>query len=111
MPAPAPAPPPRPAKAASPRRAQDMPPGLARERTQLAWTRTVVAFAAVGGALLKNHLVAGLIVLGMGAVIWGLCRVIPQADPPRPQPVRLLIVTAGVTAMSLVALAVAIFSH
>lgn len=87
-----------------------MPAGLARERTQLAWTRTVVAFAAVGGALLKNHVAAGLMVLGMGAVVWALCRVIPRADPPRPQPVRLLLVTAGVTAVSLVALAVAIFS-
>ena len=33
--------------------------GLARERTSLSWTRTAIAFAAVGGAVLKVNLVTG----------------------------------------------------
>jgi uncharacterized membrane protein YidH (DUF202 family) len=28
-------------------------PGLARERTELAWTRTAIAFAALGAAILR----------------------------------------------------------
>jgi uncharacterized membrane protein YidH (DUF202 family) len=88
-----------------------MPPGLARERTQLAWSRTVVAFAAVGGALLRTNVAAGLTVVGMGILIWLLGRVFPRAATPGAQPARLLIVTAGVTAVSLVALAVAFVAH
>ena len=52
-------------------------PGLARERTDLAWIRTAIAFAATGAAILKNHLAAGLVVLGLAVVIWGLRRMLP----------------------------------
>ena len=38
-------------------------PGLARERTSLAWTRTAISFAAVGGVVLKRDVVPGLILL------------------------------------------------
>ena len=88
-----------------------MPPSLARERTQLAWSRTVVAFAAVGGALLKDNVAAGLTVVGMGVLIWLLCRVFGRGATPGAHPGRLLIVTAGVTAVSLVALVVAFVAH
>ena len=47
-------------------------PGLARERTELAWTRTAIAFAALGAALLKYRPVAGLLVLVLSAVVWRL---------------------------------------
>ncbi len=33
-------------------------PGLARERTALAWTRTAISVAALGGAMLKTNLAA-----------------------------------------------------
>ena len=34
-------------------------PGLARARTSLAWTRTALSFAAVGGVVLKRDLIPG----------------------------------------------------
>jgi uncharacterized membrane protein YidH (DUF202 family) len=37
--------------------------GLARERTSLAWTRTALSFAAVGGVMLRRDVVPGLIIL------------------------------------------------
>ena len=49
-------------------------PGLARERTELAWTRTAIAFAALGAAILKYRPVAGLPVLVLSAVVWRLGR-------------------------------------
>jgi uncharacterized membrane protein YidH (DUF202 family) len=88
-----------------------MPVGLARERTKLAWSRTVIGFAAVGGALLKTSIAAGLTVVGMGVLVWGLCQIFPQPATPGAQPARLLIVTAGVTLVSLVALAVVFLAH
>jgi uncharacterized membrane protein YidH (DUF202 family) len=87
--------------------AEDMDPGLARERTSLAWTRTAISFAALGGALLKTAPTAGVVVLGMGALIWGLGRM--SGRPGRPGPPGRhgqLLVTVAVTAMSLIALAV-----
>jgi uncharacterized membrane protein YidH (DUF202 family) len=41
---------------------QDLDPGLARERTRLAWARTAIAFAAVGAAMLRRELAAGVTV-------------------------------------------------
>ena len=42
---------------------EDADPGLARVRTSLAWTRTALSFAAVGGVTLKKNVVAGLLIL------------------------------------------------
>jgi uncharacterized membrane protein YidH (DUF202 family) len=82
-------------------------PGLARERTDLAWTRTAIAYAATGAAILKNHLIAGLVVLGLGVVTWGLRRVFPATITAENRPRRLLLVTITVTAVGVVALVVA----
>jgi len=48
--------------------------GLARERTALAWTRTALSFGAVGGVIVKSHVLLGLAVLGCTPVIWQLGR-------------------------------------
>jgi uncharacterized membrane protein YidH (DUF202 family) len=50
-------------------------PGLAQERTSLAWTRTAIAFAALGGVVLRENVVTGLIILALAPVIWQLGRV------------------------------------
>jgi uncharacterized membrane protein YidH (DUF202 family) len=77
-------------------------PGLARERTSLAWTRTAISFAAVGGVMLKENVVPGLVILATALVIWQVGRL----DPHRPG--RLKVVTATVVAVALVALVVAL---
>jgi uncharacterized membrane protein YidH (DUF202 family) len=90
---------------------EDFDPGLARERTRLAWTRTAVAFAAVGAAILKSHLVAGLAVLGLGGVVWGLRHLLQDTAVTRSQPARLLGVTLTVVAVAIVALVIAFVAH
>jgi uncharacterized membrane protein YidH (DUF202 family) len=83
-------------------------PGLARERTGLAWTRTSIAFAAVGGVIVRRELVAGLLVLALSPLIWVLGRYLRHPDQAGPRPVRLLLVTVIVTLVSLVAVVVAV---
>ena len=39
---------------------EDIDPGLARERTELAWHRTAISVAALGAAILRIGLAAGL---------------------------------------------------
>ena len=46
--------------------------GLARERTSLAWTRTAISFAAVGGVVLKKDVVAGLVILAAVPAVWSV---------------------------------------
>ena len=77
-------------------------PGLARERTSLAWTRTAISFAAVGGVLLKKDVVPGLIILATALVIWRLGRLDYH------HPGRLKLVTATIVGVAMVALIVAL---
>jgi uncharacterized membrane protein YidH (DUF202 family) len=78
--------------------------GLARERTSLAWTRTAISFAAVGGVVLKREVVPGLILLAVVPAIWLLGRVAHTG------PEKLKLVTATIVAVALVALGV-VFIH
>jgi uncharacterized membrane protein YidH (DUF202 family) len=77
-------------------------PGLARERTTLAWTRTAISFAAVGGVVLKKDVIPGLILLALAPVIWQLGRLAYQ------NPAKLKLVTAAIVAVALIALVVAL---
>ena len=81
---------------------EDGDPGLARARTSLAWTRTALSFAAVGGVVLKEDLIPGLLIMAAAPVIWQLGRL----DHHRPG--RLPLVTATIVVVALVALAVAV---
>ncbi len=76
----------------------DIDPGLARERTALAWTRTAISFAAVGGVVLKKELVPGLILLCLAPAVWKVGRLAYR------RPVKLRLVTATIVAVSAVAL-------
>jgi uncharacterized membrane protein YidH (DUF202 family) len=84
---------------------EDTDPGLARERTDLAWTRTAISFAALGGIIIKDHPYAGLPILVLSALIWELGRLAraPRAGSARS---RLLLIAVAVTGVSLVALVI-----
>jgi uncharacterized membrane protein YidH (DUF202 family) len=90
-------------------------PGLARERTSLAWTRTAVAFAALGGTMLKANVLTGLLVLAVAPVIWQLGRVSrggpPQDGLPVVGPLRLFLITAAIVAVALLCLVLAVFGR
>jgi uncharacterized membrane protein YidH (DUF202 family) len=77
-------------------------PGLARERTALAWTRTALSFAAVGGVVLKRAVIPGLILLALAPAIYVLGRLAYT----RPEKHKL--VTATIVAVAIVALVVAL---
>jgi uncharacterized membrane protein YidH (DUF202 family) len=81
---------------------EDGDPGLVRARTSLAWTRTALSFAAVGGVVLRKDVIAGLIIMAAAPVIWRLGRLAYQL------PSRLKLVTATIVVVSLIALAVAV---
>lgn len=83
---------------------EDADPGLARERTELAWTRTAISFAALGGAILKSAPIAGFPVLAFSAVIWELGRLPRAARTQQSRERRLRVITAIVTAIALTAL-------
>ena len=87
-------------------------PGLARERTSLAWTRTAISFAALGGVVLKANVATGLIILAIAPVIWRLGYVsrggAPRADPSGIGQLRLFLITVSIVLITLLCLAVAI---
>jgi hypothetical protein len=84
-------------------------PGLARTRTSLAWTRTALAFAAIGGIVLKRDLAAGFVVLALSALVWVVGRLALVPGQVRARPGRLLVITLAVTGVALIALMLAIF--
>jgi uncharacterized membrane protein YidH (DUF202 family) len=88
---------------------EDMDRGTARERTELAWVRTALAFAALGGAVLKVKPVLGIPVLAMSAVVWAVGRFARHtAGKGRGARGPLLLITTAVILVSLVALVVAL---
>jgi uncharacterized membrane protein YidH (DUF202 family) len=92
--------------------------GLARERTSLSWTRTAIAFAALGGTVLKVNLVTGLVILAIAPVVWQLGRVSRAAAsdwrPPAlaaASAARLFLITVSIVAVALLCLVIAILGR
>jgi uncharacterized membrane protein YidH (DUF202 family) len=89
---------------------EDADPGLARERTRLAWTRSSISFAAIGVVLLKDKPVIGAPVLILSAAIWSIGLMHAELDRAGRANVtrrRVQLVTAGVILVALAALAIA----
>ncbi len=84
-------------------------PGLAAARTRLAWTRTALSFAAIGGLILRRDLTAGFVVLALSALVWGVGRLAGVPGQVGARPGRLLVIALAVTAVAAVALALALF--
>jgi uncharacterized membrane protein YidH (DUF202 family) len=93
---------------------EDRDPGLARERTDLAWTRTAISFIALGTAMLRTNTIAGVLVIAAGAAVWLMghlsARSTRRADhhPERKRTVQLI--TAATTLTAIVALALALLA-
>jgi uncharacterized membrane protein YidH (DUF202 family) len=85
---------------------EDVDPGLAAERTELAWTRTAIAFAAVGGALLRYHPLVGVPVLALSLAVWELGRLPRKPGNGRARTRHLQLITAGITGVALAALVI-----
>lgn len=90
---------------------EDVDPSLTRERTRLAWTRTAIAFAAVGGAVLKTNIAAGAIVLTLAPLIWLTGRVSRGGADGQAHPGELRLITLAIIAVALVVLVIALTGH
>jgi Domain of unknown function (DUF202) len=87
----------------------DRDPGLAAHRTSLAWTRTTLAFAAIGAVVVRRDLITGLIVLALSVVV-GVCgRLGRPSGDGRARPWPLLVIALAVTGVSLAALGITLF--
>ncbi len=93
---------------------EDRDPGLARERTDLAWTRTAISFAALGTAMLRDSAAAGLLVMVCAVAVWGLGQLIVRdAAPGRSRSAHgrtLALITAVTVLASLLALVLAVLT-
>jgi uncharacterized membrane protein YidH (DUF202 family) len=87
---------------------EDADPGMARNRTELAWTRTAISFAALGGVILKNRPYAGIPILALSAVIWQLGRMTRAPSAGRAHARHLLLIAVAVTGVSVVALVISL---
>jgi uncharacterized membrane protein YidH (DUF202 family) len=76
-------------------------PVLASERTDLAWTRSAIAFVALGAAILKIRPEVGFPVMGLGVAIWLLPRISPRRGSTLTSR-RTLLVTIAVTSLAVV---------
>jgi uncharacterized membrane protein YidH (DUF202 family) len=87
-------------------------PGLASERTLMAWTRTAISVAALGGVLLRTAPTAGTLVLAASGLIWAIGRRASKslASPSGDRRVLLATISATVTALSVGALLLAALS-
>lgn len=87
--------------------------GTVRERTSLAWTRSAIAFGALGGTVLKVNVVTGLVILAIAPVIWQLGRVSRGrylgTELPLLGAARLLLITVSIVAVALLCLVIAVF--
>jgi uncharacterized membrane protein YidH (DUF202 family) len=86
----------------------DADPGSARERTNLAWTRSAISFAALGALLLKSRPAFGIPLLIFSIAIWEAGHVPRKRGVARR---RMVLVTAAVTTAAALAFIVMLLNH
>jgi hypothetical protein len=86
--------------------------GLALERTSLSWTRTAISFAAVGGVMLKDNVITGLLILAVVPLIWRLGRPPRSGSAPGGLPTvggtRIRVTTISIVGVALLSLVIAV---
>ena len=91
---------------------QERAPGLAVERTRLAWSRTAISVAALGGVALKVNVPAGLTILAIAPLVWQIGRFTPSGSSalasPASRTLRIRVITLALTAVSVLCLIVAL---
>lgn len=97
---------------------EDVDPVSSRERTKLAWTRTAIAFAALGVAVLKTNVAAGLTVLALTPLVWHIGRLSHGAGGAggtgaggKSRPRQLLLISVAVAAVAVTVLVLVILGH
>lgn len=90
---------------------EDRDPTLVRQRTQMAWLRTAIAFGALGFAVLKTDIAAGAAVLPLAPVIWLTGRFPRHTPLGRARPGHIALTAVAVVVVALVVLAIVLFSH
>ncbi|HTP17123.1 MAG TPA: DUF202 domain-containing protein [Streptosporangiaceae bacterium] len=89
---------------------EDADPGLARNRTELAWTRTALSFTALGAAILKARPAAGLALLALSGLIWPLGRLSARPGEASRRNRKVLLITVAVAGASVAALIISLLS-
>jgi len=86
--------------------------GLALERTSLSWTRTAISFAALGGVVLRENVITGVVILAVAPLIWRLGRLTGSGSSASQLPIvsgtRIRIITVSIVGVSLLSLLVAV---
>jgi uncharacterized membrane protein YidH (DUF202 family) len=90
---------------------EDADPGLARQRTRMAWVRTTIAFTALGGAVLKTNIAAGITVLAMIPLVGLTGHLSRHSVPGRARPGHLLVTAVAITAVAVGVLILVLLGH
>jgi len=80
-------------------------------RTRLSWTRTAIAFAAIGAAMLKSSPIAGIVVIALSLPIWAAAHRVRRAADAVSAASGLALVAITVVLVAIAALLVALLGH
>jgi uncharacterized membrane protein YidH (DUF202 family) len=80
-------------------------------RTRLSWTRTALAFAAIGGAMLKWSPIAGAVVIALSLPIWAVAHRVRHTADAASAATGLALVAVTVVLVAIAALGVVFFGH
>ena len=80
-------------------------------RTRLSWTRTAIAFAAIGAAMLKSSPIAGAVVIALSLPIWTAAHRVRHSADAASANSGFALVAGTVVLVAIAALVVALFGH